>query len=462
FQPRGKLLGGTGSINGMVYMRGRREDYDGWRALGNPGWGYEDLLPYFRRSEDNSRGAGPFHGAGGPIAVVDGPRHPLGGAFIAAAERCGFPANPDHAGPEHEGFGVAQMTIRKGRRSSSATAFLRPARNRPNLRVVLRALATRVVVSGGVARGVAYRSPAGGGVLTARREVIVSAGAFNTPQLLQLSGIGPGPLLQGLGIPVVADLAGVGADLEDHFGVNMVVRCTGAVTLTDQVRNPLRRAALGIRYLALRNGPIATHGTYCTGYIRSHPSRSLPDAHISMVGWARSGNGRSADGYGLVDFPAFSLTASILQPDSRGSVQIRSPDAATPPAIRFNFFQSPRDHETLVGALRAARRILETEPMRRYVSEEVLPGPALESDAELREFCRTHGRSTHHAAGSCKMGVGETSVVDERLRVRGIGGLRIVDASIMPTMVCGNINAPVVMIGEKGSAMILEDAAAAS
>ncbi|PZR96133.1 MAG: choline dehydrogenase [Stutzerimonas stutzeri] len=462
YQPRGKLLGGTGSINGMVYMRGRPEDYDQWRELGNIGWGYDDVLPFFKRSEDNCRGADSFRGAGGPITVVDGPRHELGAAFIAAAEACGFGRTADHAGAKHDGFGVAQMTIRKGQRSSSSTGYLRPARKRPNLRVITTALATRLVIARGVATGVEYRSGDQRAIVFARKEVIVCAGAFNTPQLLQISGLGPAGLLQDNGIPVRADLPGVGEGLEDHFGVNMVFRCKRPITITDEVRNPLRRLAMGLQYIALRRGSVATHGTYCTGYVRSKPGLLRPDGHISMVGWARAGNGRSETGFGLVDYPAFSLTTSILQPESRGSVRIKSPDAAIPPEIRFNFFQSERDHETLLGVLRIARRIVATDPMRGHVSEETLPGASIQSDAELLAFCRDYGRSTHHAAGSCKMGTGPNAVVDRRLRVRDIGGLRIVDASIMPTMVCGNINAPVVMIAEKGAAMILEDAQGSS
>ncbi|GEO16121.1 GMC family oxidoreductase [Microvirga aerophila] len=462
YQPRGKLLGGTGSINGMVYMRGRREDYDGWRERGNVGWGYDDVLPYFKRSEDNIRGEGPFHGAGGPIAVVDGPHHELGTAFIEAAEACGFARTADHASTRHDGFGVPQMTIRKGRRSSSATAYLRPARKRPNLRVILNALATRLIIKGGVATGIEYQAGGRRATVSARKEVIVCTGAFNTPQLLQVSGLGPAQLLKDNGIQVIADLPGVGADLEDHFGVNMVFRCTRAITITDQVRNPLRRMAMGLQYLALRQGSIATHGTYCTGYVRSDPARPVPDGHISLVGWARAGNGRSDSGFGLVDYPAFSLTTSILQPESRGSVRIRSADVSVAPEIRFNFFQSPRDHATLLGVIRIARRIVAAEPMRDYVSEEVLPGAVIRSDDDLLEFCRTYGRSTHHAAGSCKMGVGPNAVVDQRLRVRDVHSLRIVDASIMPTMVCGNINMPVIMIAEKGAAMILEDANASA
>lgn len=458
YQPRGKILGGTGSINGMVYMRGRREDYDGWRERGNVGWSYEDVLPYFKRSEDNVRGEGPFHGAGGPIAVVDGPRHELGTAFIKAAKACGFALTSDHAGSRHDGFGVPQMTIRKGRRSSSASEYLRPARKRPNLRVIINALATRLIIKNRVATGVEYQAEGRRAIVSARKEVIVCTGTFNTPQLLQVSGLGPVQLLKDNGIEVIANLSGVGADLEDHFGVNMVFRCTRSITITDQVQSPLRRMAMGLQYLLLRQGSIATHGTYCTGYVRSDPVQPFADGHISLVGWARARNGRSDSGFGLVDYPAFSLTTSILQPESRGSVRIRSADVSIAPEIRFNYFKSTKDHATMLGLIKIVRRIIASEPMRDYVLEEVLPGVVTQSDDDMLEFCRTYGRSTHHAAGSCKMGVGPNAVVDQRLRVRDVHSLRIVDASIMPTMVCGNINAPVIMIAEKGSAMILEDA----
>ncbi len=458
YQPRGKLVGGTGAINGTVYMRGRREDYEHWRSLGNDGWGYEDVLPFFRKSERNQRGASRHHGGGGEISVVDVPRHELGDALLAAARERGQPINSDHSGPSHEGFGYTQMTTHRGKRSSSASAILRPALKRRNLRLISHALVTRILVNDGVATGVELRRNGTVETLKARREVIVSGGTFNSPQLLQVSGIGPAALLGGLGIPLVRDLPGVGENLQDHFGASIVYRCTRPVTIPAVVSNPARLAWMGLEYLLFRKGLMATNGTMCIGYVRSDPARQAADAAIALVGWARAANGLSSSGLGLQKFSSFTLTTSILHPESRGSVRIKSSDPMAAPEIRFNFFQSAADHATMVGAIRVARQIMASPPMAPYVAEEIMPGPGFQADHELIDYCRDHGRSTHHAAGTCKMGIDDMAVVDPRLRVRGVGRLRVVDASVMPSMVAGNINAPTVMIAEKGAAMILEDA----
>lgn len=458
YQPRGRVLGGTGSINGMVYMRGQRDDYDHWRQLGNVGWGYDDVLPFFKKSEDNVRGEGPFHGVGGPIRVEDVPRHELGDAFISAAQRCGLPFNPDHNGPIHEGFGRPQMTVKKGRRSSSVD-FIRAVGKRQNLELILNASVKRILFRDGAAVGISYHRDGPLETLHARREVILCCGAFNTPQLLQVSGVGSASLLRGFGIDVHADLPSVGEGLEDHFGVGLTYRCTHPVTISDAVANPWRKAVTGLKYVLFRAGPLASHGTYATGYVRTDASRRVPDGHISLVGWARDGVGRSGSGTGLYTFPSFTLTASILRPDSRGSVKIKSPDSAVSPKIRFNFFESSSDHATLLAVIRIARCIISNPPMAAYVAEELQPGPRVQTSEELIDYCARQGRSTHHAAGSCKMGNDEKAVVDSRLRVRGVRRLRIVDASIMPAMVSGNINASVVMIAEKGASMILEDSA---
>ncbi|MGI4811817.1 MAG: GMC family oxidoreductase [Janthinobacterium lividum] len=457
YQARGKLLGGTGSINGLTYMRGHRADYDRWRALGNVGWGYDDLLPYFRGAEQHVRGDGPYHGAQGPINVIDAPRHVLGEAFVDAAGRCGFPFNPDVTGESAEGFGRPQMTVRNGRRSSSAAEYLRPALRRSNLHVFQHCLVAGVVFENKVAKAVVFQCDGVEQRIAARCEVILCAGAFNSPQLLQRSGVGPADLLREHGIDIVADLPGVGGDLEDHFGVNLAYRCTHSITVTDEVVHPIRRAAMMLDYLVRRRGALAGNASYCIGFMRTAPHLPIPDAHISLLGWARGDPRPDAKHFGLYRFPAFTLVVSLMRPESRGSVQIRDLDPASAPRIRFNFFQSEADQQALLSALRIARRIMSSAPICEYVAAELIPGPAVQSDEEWLAFCRSQGRSTHHAAGTCKMGSGPRSVVDARLRVKGVRGLRVVDSSVMPSMVAGNINSTVIVIAEKGAAMILED-----
>jgi choline dehydrogenase-like flavoprotein len=455
YQPRGKVLGGTGSINGMVYMRGSPEDYDRWLQLGNSGWGYEGILPYFKKSERNVRGDSRFHGDSGPISVVDGPTHKLGIAFMRSAQECGFALTSDHCAHIHEGFGIPQMSIEKGRRSSSATAYLQPYIRQGKLNLLLNALVTRILIKDGIAIGIELRRENNLSILRARREVVLCAGVFNTPQLLQLSGIGPSAVLRSAGIAVIKDVPGVGADLEDHFGVNLAFSCRQAITITDAVSHPLKRLVMGLHYVALRGGPMATHGTYCTGFFKSNSDAELADSHISMVGWARSSTGKNDNNFGLMNVPAYSLTASIVRPLSRGDVRIRSNDASNAPIIRFNFLAHEHDRNLLLKILRTARKLAFSPAMSAFTKEEILPGANALYDNDLMDFCKDYGRSTHHAAGSCKMG--PTNPVDDKLCFRAIGRLRIVDASVIPSMIAGNINATVVAIAEKGAEMILEE-----
>jgi choline dehydrogenase-like flavoprotein len=455
-QPRGKVLGGSSSINGLLYIRGQPEDFDLWRQLGNAGWSFEDVLPYFRRAEDQERGADALHGAGGPLAVsnVCEP-HPLCEAFIAAAEQAGYPRNNDFNGPSQEGAGYFQLTARNGRRWSTAVGYLKPARRRPNLVVAPNALANRVLFSGKRAVGVEYRH----GDLTrtahAGREVILAAGAFNSPQLLQLSGVGPAALLKSHGIDVIADMPGVGADLQDHLQVRMQYRCTEPITMNDVINSFRHRVTAGLRYALFRKGLLTIGAGYAGGFFRTSPAAATPDVQIHFIIFSTDSVGAA-----LHPFPGFIASVCQLRPQSRGFVRIKSADPKEPPAIQPRYLSSQFDRDTVVAGLKLLRGIMGQPAMRRYIAEERAPGPHCTSDADLLAFAREAGSTVFHPTSTCRMGSDPTAVVDERLRVRGLQGLRVVDGSIMPTVVSGNTNAAIVAIGEKGADMILQDAAA--
>lgn len=441
-QPRGKVLGGSSSINGLLYIRGQPEDFDHWRQLGNAGWSFEDVLPYFRRAEDQERGADALHGTGGPLAVSDvSEPHPLCEAFIAAAQQAGFPRNDDFNGPRQEGVGYFQLTTRNGRRCSTAVGYLREARRRPNLAVVTDALTTRVRFSGRRATGVEYRQGDTTHIAHASGEVIVAGGAFNSPQLLQLSGLGPASLLQSLGIPVVADMPGVGADLQDHLQVRMQYRCTEPITMNDVVNNWRQRIGAG----------------YAGGFFRTHPDAMTPDVQVHFIIF--SGD---ASGAALHPFPGFIASVCQLRPESRGFVRIKSADPGVPPAIQPRYLSSAFDCDTVVAGMKLLRQIMNQPAMRHYIAEERAPAPDCTSDADLLAFARATGSTVFHPTSTCRMGSDAAAVVDDRLRVHGIERLRVIDGSIMPTVVSGNTNAAVVMIGEKGADLVLQDAAASA
>ena len=461
-QPRGKVLGGSSSINGMIYVRGQRQDFDYWRELGNVGWSYEDVLPYFKKAEDNERGADDYHGVGGPLAVSNTPRHELSDAFVEAGVQAGYPINQDFNGVAQEGVGYIQTTTRGGRRCSTADAYLRPARQRSNLNVIVNALATRVLFRNREAVGVEFRRGGVTQTVRARREVILSGGAFNSPQLLQLSGIGPADLLRQTGIDVIADLKGVGMNLQDHIGIATAFRCTRSITINEQVANPLRRLKMGIEYVLFRKGLMAANALFCGGFIRSDPALTAPDLSILMFIWSLASSARrSREKDRLNPYPGFTILATVCHPDSRGSVLIRSPDSAVAPEIRFNHLQSERDRNTLLSGFRAIRRITSMPKFTPYVEAEEVPGSHCNSDEEIREFFSQRSRSTSHSTSTCSMGIDGQAVVDPRLRVRGVGRLRVIDASVMPRVIGGNTNAATIMIGEKGADMILEDNRAA-
>lgn len=453
-QPRGKVLGGTSSINGLVYIRGQHEDYDDWRDLGNAGWGYTDVLPYFRKAEDNQRGANAYHGIGGPLSVSDPSEpHPLCEAFFDAAEACGYPRNPDFNGATQAGFGYVQVTLLKGRRSSTSTGYLRAARRRTNLVVATRAHATRILFSGKRASGVEYVQAGERRSAHAGCEVILAAGAFNSPQLLQLSGVGPASLLHDLGIAVLADMPGVGANLQDHYNGRMVFESTEKFTLNDVVGHFGRSLREGLRYFVLRKGFLTMGASYAAGFLATDPDTARPDVQVGLVLF-------SADkfGDGLHRFPGFTILVRLLRPESRGTVLIGSADPLQAPVIRPNYFSKRKDREILVAGMKSSQCIVDAPAMRRYVARAHEPAKAFTSDDEWLEYLRTRGGISYHPIGTCRMGSDASAIVDARLRVHGIQGLRVVDASIMPTLVSGNTNAPTIMIAEKGADMILQDA----
>jgi choline dehydrogenase len=456
YQPRGKVLGGTSSINGMVYMRGTPTDYDGWRQRGCEGWGYDDVLPFFRKAENQERGTDDYHGVGGPLTVSNPVRSPLGDAMVQAAIEAGIPANPDFNGVRQEGVGYYQTTTSKRRRWSAARAYLGPAKGRANLAVETEAHATRILFDGARAVGVEYRTPHGTRTARARGEIVVSGGVYGSPQLLQLSGVGPGELLAGFDIPVVRDMAGVGKHLHDHFNTYLVWRCAQKVTLNDLAASPLRQWMSGVQYVLARSGHLTNAGIYAGAFVKSDPRLEQPDLQINMFGWSAMERLRS--GIRPHPFSAFTLSPVHLRPEGRGTVMIKSPDPLAPPAIRFNFLASEYDFQALIYGTRLSRKIAAQPALKPFVVEEVTPGEACQTDDEIRAEIRVRGVSNLHPVGTCRMGREVDAVVDPRLRVHGLAGLRVADASIMPQVPGGNTNAPSIMIGEKCAAMILEDA----
>jgi choline dehydrogenase len=453
FQPRGKVLGGSSSINGLLYVRGQHEDYDRWRQHGNSGWGFDDVLPYFKKAEDQQRGADDFHGAGGPLPVSDLIHaDPLSAAFIAAAAETGIPLNPDFNGAAQEGAGFFQTTTRRGRRASTAVAYLRPARDRSNLHVETSALAQRVVFEGRRADAVEYRKAGTLRTARARKEILIASGAYNSPQLLQLSGVGPAELLRKHGIEVVLDAPGVGQDLQDHLQVRVVMRCAKPITLNDIVNHPVRRILAGARYAAFRQGPLTIAAGTSGAFFKTNPRLATPDIQIHFLPFSTDKMGEK-----LHSFSGFSASVCQLRPESRGSLRIRSADPAAPPEIRINYLSTEVDRTANVEGLKILRKILQAPALRSYVVEEVDPGAKVSSDEALLNYCRARGSTIYHPTSTCRMGSDHLAVVDQRLRVRGLEGLRVVDASVMPDLVSGNTNAAIIMIAEKASDMILED-----
>ena len=453
YWPCGRGLGGSSSINGLIYIRGQPQDYDSWEAAGNSGWAWRDVLPYFIRSEGNQRGVSATHGADGPLACSDiGAKHELIEAIIKGAGELGVPRTDDFNGGVQEGVGYFQLFTKNGLRCSSATAYLRPARSRANLTVEVGAQVTRALFEGRRATGVEYRQ---GGELkraTAMREVILAAGSLQSPQLLQLSGIGPAPLLQQFGIPVVHDLPGVGENLQDHLQLRLAFKCTKQITTNDDLASTWRSAKIGLQWLLQRTGPLAVGINQGGLFTRMLPDSTTPDIQFHFATL-------SADMAGAKPHPFSGFTMSVcqLRPTSRGHVRIKSADPLAAPAMQPNYLSTELDRQFAVASVKFARRLAATAALRPYVSEEYRPGPAATSDADLLEFAREFGATIFHPSGTCRMGSDGQAVVDDRLRVHGVAGLRVVDCSIMPTLISGNTNAAVVMIAEKASDLILAD-----
>lgn len=453
FQPRGKVLGGSSSINGLVYIRGQHADYDRWRQLGNVGWSYEDMLPYFKRAENQQRGESEYHGVGGPLYVSNARQSdPLSDAFIEAATQVGIPANNDFNGASQEGAGYYQTTTRNGRRGSTARTYLRAARERANLKIETNALAQRLLFDGKRACGVEYRLNGALRSARARKEVLVSSGAYNSPQLLQLSGVGPGELLRRHGIDVVLDAPGVGSSLQDHLQVRIVTRCSQRITINDDVLSLRRKAMMAMRYAFLRKGPLTVAAASAGAFFKTHPRLATPDVQIHFIPFSTDKMGEK-----LHAFSGFTAHVCQLRPESRGSVKIKSADPAVAPEIRINYLSTETDRTTNVEGLKILRKILAAPAMQPFCTAEEEPGAKVTSDEDLLAYARQRSSTVFHPTSTCRMGNDPLAVVDQRLRVRGLQGLRVVDGSIMPDLVSGNTNAPIVAIAEKASDMILAD-----
>jgi choline dehydrogenase len=449
YYPQGRTLGGSTSINAMIYIRGHRNDYDGWRDLGNKGWGYEDVLPYFRASENNERFADRFHGTGGPMNVAEQLMHnPLTKAFIRAGQELGLPYNHDFNGAEQDGIGYYDVTQRNARRESTATGYLRPARDRSNLRIVTGATATRVLVQDGRAVGLEYVRRNRRTTVYADGEVIVSGGAVNSPKLLLLSGIGPARELEDVGIDVVHDLPGVGKNLQDHMDVYLTA-VTAPVSYNGEDR-PDRALIHGIQYVAFRTGPITACVAEAGAFMRSSEAVASPDIQIHCLPAFVIDHGRQrVKGHGVT------INTCHLRPKSIGQVMLRSADPLDRPAIDPNFLDDPYDWDISMTAFERGRDLLATSAFAPLIQREHMPGSDVRATAEIRAYIRQWAKTDYHPVGTCKMGDDDMAVVDTDLRVRGLDGLRVVDASIMPTLISGNTQAPSIMIGEKGAAHIL-------
>ncbi|HEX2940893.1 MAG TPA: choline dehydrogenase [Rhodopila sp.] len=452
FWPRGKVLGGSSSINGMVDIRGQKEDFDHWRQLGNAGWSFDDVLPYFRRAEHQTRGADSYHGTGGPLCVSDVAADPICEAFIEAAAECGIPRNDDFNGGTQEGVGYHQTTTRNGRRCSTAVGYLRPAMSRPNLRVITHALTERILLDGHRATGVRFRR--GGQTITVRavREVILCGGAINSPQLLMLSGIGPAAHLAEHGIDTAHDLQGVGQSLQDHYSAPIKLRCRMPITVNDVVNSPVGRIKAGLQYYLFRTGVLTMATSPAAMFVRTRPELASPDMKCSISPFSAD---RPQDG--LHKWSGITMIAYQLRPESRGEIRLKSANPADPPEMHPNYLSAELDQRTLVAGLQLCRRVLANPRMQQFIESEYIPGPSVRTDDEMLDYARRMGGTVFHPTSTCKMGPDGMAVVDASLRVHGIVGLRVVDASIMPTVASGNTNAPTIMIAEKAADMIRQE-----
>ena len=455
--PRGKVLGGSSSINGMLYVRGNPADFDGWAQMGCRGWSFDDVLPYFRKSEHYVQGGdADYRGSGGPLRVEDYRTIlPLTHRFVEAAQQVGFAFSPDLNGKMQEGVGYSQMT-RKGRfRGSTAQTFLAEAKGRSNLRIETDAMATRLLFEGNRCVGVAFRQRGLDREVRATREVILCGGTVNSPHLLQISGIGPAAHLQAIGVPMVHDLSGVGGNLQDHYVARVSHRAKNAVSI-NQLAHGIRLAAEAVRFVATGRGALTFGVTSAQVFCRSREGLASPDLQLlfTPASYDAARFGR------LEHAPGMTVAVCPVRPDSRGTIMAQSPDPFAAPVITPNYLSDPNDQRVLNAGMRLTRQIFTAPALAQHSVEETLPGPAIVSDEALADYARRYGTTIFHPVGTCRMGEGPAAVVDNRLRVRGLGGLRVIDASVMPTLTTGNTNAPTIMIAEKGAAMIREDVAA--
>ena len=455
--PRGKVLGGSSCLNGLLYVRGQAEDYDRWESLGNAGWSYRDVLPYFKKSEDQARGANKYHGVGGLLKVSDlRLRRPIADFFIKAATQIGIPLNDDYNGETQEGVGYFQQTAHNGFRWSTARGFLNPARKRDNLHIITKAHTCKVLFEGHRAVGVEYLKNGERIQAKASREVVLSAGAIGSPQILQLSGIGDQTLLERVKVPLVHNLPGVGQNLQDHLQIRLVFK-TSQRTLNDELNSYWKQFKVGLEYVLKRTGALTLAASQVVIFTKATPEAERPDIQFHF-------QPLSADkpGEGVHPFSAFTSSVCTLRPHSRGHIEIKSNDPLEYPEIHPNYLSDERDQQLAVNSVKVARSIAEAPALAPHILDEYVPGRKYQTDEELLQAAREHSQTIYHPTSTCKMGNDEMAVVDERLKVHGIDGLRVIDASIMPEIVSGNTNAPAIMIAEKGADMILQDNAGVS
>ena len=462
--PRGKVLGGSSSINGLLYIRGQHADYDGWRQLGCEGWGWDDCAPYFQRAQNQERSGMPGHGKGGPLNVSDVTEgHVVSDAVVEACVEAGIPRNADINGEEQEGVAYYQLTVKNGQRCSAAVAYLHPAMNRANLRVETNALASRVIFEGKKAVGVEFTQNGVTRIAKASREVILAGGAVNSPQLLQLSGVGPAKLLKEHGIAVVSDLKGVGENLQDHYVMSVSYRLKPGTISVNELSKGGRMVGEAFKYLFQRKGLLTLSAAHIAAFCKSRPDLSGPDIQFHILPATMDTdkliNEQKMELEGL---PGLTIAPCQLRPESRGHIRIKSADPSAHPAITANYLADPLDQEVAVAGLKWARKIAAQPALAAFIEHEKLPGPGFETDEMLLAYARGAGSTIYHPVGTCQMGHGPAAVVDPQLKVHGVEGLRVVDASVMPRLVSGNTNAPTIMIAEKAADMILGKAPAAA
>jgi choline dehydrogenase len=450
YWPRGRGWGGSSSINGMIYIRGNGRDYDRWRQMGLEGWSFADVLPYFKRAEANENGANDFHGEGGPLHVSNGrSSNPLFRAFVEAGKEAGHPYTDDFNGSTQEGFGPYQLTIREGRRWSAAKAYLHPVLERPNLTIESLAHVTRILFEGNRATGIEYVQKKQTVKARASREVVLSGGAVNTPQVLMLSGIGDADVLKRFGIPVQADLKGVGKNLQDHLDCSIQYESTQPITLYSQA-NPLAAAKTGLQYLLFGTGLATGQGLESGAFLKSRPDLETPDLQLHFIAALMFDHTRrKADRHG------FMAHVCQLRPESRGYISLKSADPFVPPLIQPNYLEAEEDRRAMREGVRLAREVFAQTAFDPYRGPELMPGAHVQTDEQIDTFIRKTAETIYHPVGSAKMGRDADAVVDAQLRVHGVEGLRVVDASVMPDLVSGNTNAPTIMIAEKASDMML-------